>query len=635
MAVTPRTTVSTLNDVVLLNIFDWYRLYNTTDEDQAWNQERWWYKPIHVCRKWRHLILTSPTRLDLHLVCTYGIPVEAMLSHSPPLPLIIYYPKITGKTPAADEESALFALQQRERVRRIHVVAPTTNLRNLFKAMDNELPMLERLSLHSSTESRTGLVLPGKLQAPLLRHLTLSNIALPIQSPLLRLAEDLITLRLCSVPASPEFHPAHLVAQLSGMSRLENLMIHFYAATPNREVERRLRNAAQAVPITLPSLKVLAFRGGSAYLEGILARLSAPLLSTLDIEFFNQLTFDLSHLLQFARTTGEFTFRSAEMHFRKEFVSMVVDPHLERAGTYPFLVKVMCQPLDWQATCAAQICRALEPLLAGVDSLTFGFHKDCPGSWQDEIDHAQWHGLLRTFARVTNLQLTGGLVEDLFRFLRLDEAQVPLALLLGPQKQVPGIWGFPIAQITTTCKECDRHFNFEESRRQHSEDKHWYCREHDQAFKTKPALHLHYKRYPDHHYCFGCERDFDDEDELWDHLVGDHNACEDCRKLFDNYSELQKHDHEVHTYCTECDRSFQKESNLRQHLNSKLHRSSTVTCPGRGCNKSFISPTARTQHFESGACRSGLTLRQLNRLVVRADRNNHITNPMRSIGGRR
>ncbi|KAI9454455.1 hypothetical protein BJY52DRAFT_724323 [Lactarius psammicola] len=438
---TPRTTVSELNDDVLLNIFDWYRLDNTTDEDEGWNLERWWYKAIHVCRKWRHLILTSPTRLDLHLVCTYGIPVGAMLSHSPPLPLIIYYPEITGKTSAADEESVLIALQQRERVRRIHVAAPTAILRNLFKAMDCEFPILERLALHSSTESRTGLVLPEQLRAPPLRHLTLSNIALPIKSQLLRQAEGLITLRFWNVPACLEFHPAHLVAQLSGMSRLEILMTHFHTAIPNREVERRLRSAGRPVPITLPSLKVLAFRGGSAYLEGILARVSAPLLSTLNVEFFNQLTFDLSHLLQFARTTGVFRFRSAEMHFDKDFVSVIVDPHLGRDGTYPFLVQVKCKPLDWQAACAVQICHALEPLLAGMESLTLGFHKDGSASWQDEIDHAQWHGLLRTFAGVKSLQLTGGLVGDLFRSLRLDDGEIPLELLPELRELVSSGWG--------------------------------------------------------------------------------------------------------------------------------------------------------------------------------------------------
>jgi len=360
-----------------------------------------------------------------------------MLSHSPPLPLIIYYPEITGKISAADEESALFALQQRERVRRIHVTAPNAILCNLFKAMDCEFLMLERLALHSLTESRTGLVLPEKLRAPLLRHLTLSNIALPIQSSLLRQAGGLITLRLWNVPASPEFHPAHLVAQLSGMSHLEILMVHFYTAIP----KRRIASAAQPTPITLPSLKVLAFRGGSTYLEGILARLSAPLLSMLNVEFFNQLTFDLSHLLQFARTTGEFRFRSAEIHFDNDFVSVIVDPHPEPTGTNPFLVQVKCRPLDYQAACAAQICHALAPLLAGVDSLTLGFHKDGSASWQDEIDHPLWHGLLRTFAGVKSLRLTGGLVGDLFRSLQLDEGELPLELLPGLRELVPSGWG--------------------------------------------------------------------------------------------------------------------------------------------------------------------------------------------------
>ena len=322
-------------------------------------------------------------------------------------------------------ESAIFALRQRERVHRIHVVASTAILCNLFKAMDGELPMLDKLSLHLSTESRTGLRLPEKLQVPLLRHLILSNIAPPIKSPLLRQAEGLITLRLWNVPASVEFHPAHLVAQLSGMSCLEILMIHFYTAIPKRRIE----SAAQPTPITLPSLKVLAFRGGSTYLEGILARVNAPLLSTLNIEFFNQLTLDLHRLLPFARATGGFGSSSAEIHFDKEFVSVIGGPQVERAGTHPFLVQVKCQRLDWQVTCAAQICHALEPLFAGVESLILGFYKDGSASWQDEIDHEEWHGLFRIFAGVKSLQLTGGLVGDLFRSLRLDEGKLRLELL--------------------------------------------------------------------------------------------------------------------------------------------------------------------------------------------------------------
>jgi hypothetical protein len=421
---------SELNDDVLLYIFDWYRLrvYNPTSEDEGWNLERWWYKPIHVCRKWRHLILASPTRLDLHLVCTYGIPVEDMLSHSPPLPLIINYPEIPGKISTVDEEGAIFALQQHERVHRIHVVAPTMVLRNFFKAMDSEFPVLERLSLRLSTESRAGLGLPEKLLAPLLRHLTLSNISLPTQSQLLRQAEGLITLRLWNVPATPEFHPAHLVAQLLDMSRVEILMVQFYVPI----LKRIFESPAQPTPITLPSLKVLAFRGSSTYLEGIMARITAPLLSRLNVDFFNQLTFNFSHMLQFVLRMGVVSFHSVEMHFDKEFIWVIMGQH---ARPHLFLVRVKCQSLDWQAACASQVFHALEPVLAGVELLTLGFHKDGSLPWQDEIDLEKWHGLLRTFANAKSLRLTGDHVRDLFRSLQFHEEELPLDLL--PKLRVP------------------------------------------------------------------------------------------------------------------------------------------------------------------------------------------------------
>jgi hypothetical protein len=345
-----------------------------------------------------------------------------MLSHSPSLPLILYYPEIPAKISAADKENAILALQQHERVRRIHVTAPTAVLCNLFQAMDCEFPILERLFLYLSTESRTGLRLPEKFQSSLLPHLTLSNISLPIQSQLLRQAEGLITLQLWNVPASPEFHPAHLVAQLPDMSRLEALVVQFYAPTPRRIFE----SPALPKPITLPSLRVLSFRGGSTYLEGVLARINAPLLSTFNVEFFNQLKFNLARLLRFLGATSMARFRSIEMHFNKQFVSLTVDPPPERRGSYPFLVLVKCQSLGWQAACVAQICLTLEPLLVGAESITVGFYEDGSEPWQDEIDVEKWHEILRTFSGVKSFQVAGRYVGNLFRSLQLDGWQLPL-----------------------------------------------------------------------------------------------------------------------------------------------------------------------------------------------------------------
>jgi len=114
---------------------------------------------------------------------------------------------------------------------------------------------------------------------------------------------------------------------------------------------------------------------------------------------------------------------------------------------------------------------------------------------------------------------------------------------------------------------------------------HWYCQVHDSVFQNEAGLHSHYQQSPYHEFCVACKR------------------------------------------------HFQSESNLRHHLSSKLHQPSTVRCPGRGCDKSFPSPAALTLHFESGTCPSRITRTELNRLVVRADTNNFITNPARLLTG--
>ncbi|KAI9454521.1 hypothetical protein F5148DRAFT_1151681 [Russula earlei] len=183
------------------------------------------------------------------------------------------------------------------------------------------------------------------------------------------------------------------------------------------------------------------------------------------------------------------------------------------------------------------------------------------------------------------------------------------------------------------CRECDRHFRFDESRRQHMDAKHWYCRLHDKVFKSEAGLESHYKQSSDHNLCSECGADFDDANDLWEHAEEDHDACRQCQEIFDSRAELRSHDRDVHTYCTDCQRGFLNGNNLRQHLDSKIHQPANVRCPGRGCGRLFISHGALTLHFESGTCPSGMTRGELNRLVVRADRNNYITNPDRLLTG--
>ena len=120
------------------------------------------------------------------------------------------------------------------------------------------------------------------------------------------------------------------------------------------------------------------------YLEGILARLETPELRVMNVEFSNQLSFSVPSLLEFSRVAHVPTFRSAELHFDENFVSLIVDPLDRHAGgddsrrTHPLLLQVKGKRLDWQVTSILQICSAIAPLLAQTEVLILGFHKAGP-----------------------------------------------------------------------------------------------------------------------------------------------------------------------------------------------------------------------------------------------------------------
>jgi hypothetical protein len=223
--------------------------------------------------------------------------------------------------------------------------------------------------------------------------------------------------------------------------------------------------------IVLPRLRILAYRGCTAYLDkGILARFDAPNLRTLNVELFYQPTLSLPSLLQFVRAPEALKFRSAALYFEKSLASLIVDPldkHARGPGdTHPLHVQVKVNALDSQVPSITQMCSALAPLLARTESLTLGFHKDGPvavvevgaaAGWQGGdvvVDRAQWRALLRIFQGVKTLQVTGGHVGDLFRALQPRHVEdngdgdgdgvgdvFALEVLPALEKLVPRGWG--------------------------------------------------------------------------------------------------------------------------------------------------------------------------------------------------
>jgi len=162
---------------------------------------------------------------------------------------------------------------------------------------------------------------------------------------------------------------------------------------------------------------------------------------------------------------------------------------------------------------------------------------------------------------------------------------------------------------------------------------HNMCDECNKDFPTWIGLKEHYVQSRRHYYCQRCNVLYPSVESLEDHFNEDHHYCASCCKIFNNETGLHEHNSQKHWYCDSCRRLFRSESNLHSHMNSSVHKPKNVRCPGANCGKAFVSMSALVLHFEAGTCPSGMTRTELNRMVVRADRNNAITNPSRLIKG--
>ena len=439
-------SIHILDDDSLLNIFNLYRPAKFDgDEDvhihiaggKKWDRERWWYKLAQVCRRWRNLILGSASHPGLCLVCTYGTPVADMLSHSPSLPLIVDYFHDYRDITTEDEEGIIIALKQRHRVRRIRLWLPILKLQKLIMSIDDEYPMLEYLVMEPPLEDKySAMVFPKTLQAPHLRHTSLIGFVLPTVFRLLTTAMGLVVLCLHMEHPSAYFQPNTLLQWVSSMPQLETLLVFFFFPVPNPDVEMQLMHTPITTHVTLPNLRSFEFQGVSAYMEAVVRWIVTPRLERLLIEFFEELTFSLPHLLQFVNATKTLRFDSATFEFSGEKVYTRV--HLrEEAESAEMLglhlglfIKVCCWGLDWQVSSVVQIFNSLDQISSTVEHLTLDHTVNSrPLEEHNEVNHAEWRSLLRSFSNVKTLRVDDGLVKELSRCLPLDDGELPLELL--------------------------------------------------------------------------------------------------------------------------------------------------------------------------------------------------------------
>ena len=430
-------SINTIDDDVLLDIFNWYRLF----DEENWTLRFGWHKLSRVCRRWWHLIYVCKSHLEVHILCTNGTPVDMRQLYLPRIPLVIDHQDATATMSAKDELVISRAFQIRDRVRRIALIIPPASLHRLLLPMDDTFPILERLYLSSTAnEADAGLILPTTFMAPNLRHITLLGIGLPTGLHLLSSTSHLVTLTLANIQFSGYFLPKHLVARLRFLPRLEELSICFSITISRHNAEGELLGTLNT-PVTLPALNRFTFQGTGAYLESLVAQLIAPHLDHLRITIFNPATYKLPHLFHFTNTTEGVKLPIAIVIFEYDAVSVVTNERRRQltGGPSRFCVRIKCREFDKQVICAAHICNSLMPALSGVKVLTLDIdgQRNPTKRRNNVVEVGTWHKLLRPFFEATELRICHALSLELSLALQSDNAGLDPILLPNLQELIP------------------------------------------------------------------------------------------------------------------------------------------------------------------------------------------------------
>jgi hypothetical protein len=259
----PRTTIRSIPNEILLEIFDSFRrsFQREGDYERAWNSNKGWFKLAHVCQEWRRLVLTSPSRLHMRLLFTARKSGRTIaIRHLPPLPRIVDYRFVDWLSQKA-QNRMISALAYPDRVCGITFNMSFERLKpspQLLEAMNQPFPSLKSLEINwlSLVELRTP---PPFVTAQTERLRSLNFIGgvthlcrvLPYTTSLVDL-----TLRHHIFYFSP--HDTRLLVHLQDLSSLRRLKV----VTSDSKMPD---HPAASEDVLLPALTSLSFTGSMAY----------------------------------------------------------------------------------------------------------------------------------------------------------------------------------------------------------------------------------------------------------------------------------------------------------------------------------------------------------------------------------
>ncbi|KAF8472233.1 hypothetical protein DFH94DRAFT_192685 [Russula ochroleuca] len=222
-----RTTIKRLSEDTLLEIFDFYRL-----DEKSWlllweRQRPWkWHRLAHVCQKWRHVIFTSPRRLDLRILCNSGAPVRSILKSWPTLPLVVRFH--ASRTSESMPRNVMVALRYPDRLCEIDLDVTSSMTGSIVESIQKPCQALE--SIRITVKDATGPSILARNaflggSAPHLRKVKLDGIAFPFPEirQVLLSTNNLVELHLSNIPDDVYFSPDDLVTGLFILVQLKRL----------------------------------------------------------------------------------------------------------------------------------------------------------------------------------------------------------------------------------------------------------------------------------------------------------------------------------------------------------------------------------------------------------------------------
>ena len=409
-------TVNILSDDVLLEIFGFCQI-ESNSHTTSLHPGSDWLILVHVCRRWRHIVLLSQRRLDLTLFCTYGTPVRKHLGCLPPVPIIVDYLTFSHllRRPAPKyEDDIIAALEHPDRVRSIKPAVTGYRLRMVAPVMQEPFPALTTLWLCSN--DRNAPVIPDAFlsgPAPHLLQIFLEGISFPALPTLLSSAHNLVDLQLKYIPQSGYISPEVMVLCLVALKKLDNLCLWFKA--PISRPQRRSSPVLSTRHIFF-SLVTFNFHGSSEYLEHLLAQIDTPRLRSINITYFNQLDFRVPQLSRFIRRTEHLELsQSQNLHGRIRISSLGVELDLQEEGRRGsrLTLHISCKCLDWQVLHLAQILGQSPTMVSNVEHLSIENDLQLEPDWKDSMDDTDWLELLRLFTAVKKLHGSKRLAEHI------------------------------------------------------------------------------------------------------------------------------------------------------------------------------------------------------------------------------